>query len=443
MTAAEPEAAATAIDPCGPIFLGIRSMTPTILVLLGGLGVLLVGVGLLGTLLGVRATIASFTSVEIGVIMAGYYAGYIAGTILVPRLIRNVGHIRCFSAFAALGAATSLAFGLIVEPVAWLVLRVLNGVCVVGLYMVVESWINAQSTGPSRGRVFALYMTSTLFALAAGQFLLLAGDSSTLTLFAFAAILISLGVIPVAVTRVTEPRIDAYMPVRVAELFRISPLGAIGALSAGALNGAFWGMAPVFGQRLPLDEAQIAQLMSATILGGALLQWPIGHLSDRLDRRVTLVLISLATAAVAVLAGIVVIEGRSGLIPYAFIYGGLMFALYGISVAHTNDHLEHGQVLEATRGLLLVYGVGALFGPLLAGMAMELSGPVGLPAVSAALAAALALFGFYRMTRRAPPPIDDQTDFVPMVRTSPIALEMHPDADPSPELDLPTPGPDN
>ena len=415
-------------------------MTPTILILLAGLGVMLVGVGLLGTLLGVRATLESFGSLETGSIMAGYYAGYIAGTLLAPRLIRNVGHIRCFAAFAALGSATSLGFGLLVNPWAWLALRVLNGACVVGLYMVVESWINEQSTGPARGRVFAAYMTSTLIALAAGQFLLLAGDSSTLAVFALAAILISLGVVPVALTRVTEPRIEVAMPVHLGQLFRISPLGAAGALSAGAVNGAFWGMAPVFGQRLPLDEAQIAQLMSATILGGALLQWPIGHLSDRLDRRIILILTSLATAAVAVLASLLVVDGETGLIPYAFVYGGLMFSLYGISVAHTNDHLEQAQVLEATRGLLLIYGLGAFSGPLLAGVWMEISGPVGLPAISAAIAAALALFGIYRMTRRAPPPIADQTEFVALVRTSPVALEMHPDADPSPELDLPTPG---
>jgi MFS family permease len=418
-------------------------MTPTILVLLSGLGVLLVGVGLLGTLLGVRATIASFTNIETGLIMAGYYAGYIAGTVLAPRLIRNVGHIRCFAAFAALAAAAGLGFGMFINPWAWLTLRVLSGACVVGVYMVVESWLNEQSAGPARGRVFAIYMMSTLIALAGGQFLLLAGDSSQLTLFALAAILISVGVVPIALTRVTEPRIDLSVPVRLAELLRISPLGSVGALCAGMVNGAFWGMAPVFGQRLALAESQIALLMSATILGGATLQWPIGHLSDHIDRRTVLVITSFATAAAAAAAAFIVIEGMPGLAVSAFVYGGLMFSLYGISVAHANDHLEQGQVLGATRGLLLVYGVGALCGPLLGGIGMQFTGPVGLPAVSAAIAAGLAVFGVYRMTRRAPPPVAEQTEFVPLVRTSPIALEMHPDADPSPELDLPRPSREN
>jgi MFS family permease len=411
-------------------------MTPTIFVLLSGLGLLLVGVGLLGTLLGVRATVASFSNMETGLIMAGYYVGYIAGTLLAPRIIRNVGHIRSFSAFAAVAASSSLCFGLLVDPWVWFLLRLLNGLCVVGLYMVVESWLNEQSAGPMRGRIFSIYMMSTLVALGSGQFLLLASDPSELTLFAFSAILISLGVVPVAVTRVTEPKMEVFVPINLRELVRISPLGTAGTLGAGMLNGVFWGMAPVFGQRLELGETQIALLMSATIAGGALLQWPIGHLSDRIDRRTVLILVSVATAVAAVISMLIVINGYSGLILSAFLYGGLMFTLYGISVAHTNDHLAPEQVLEATRGLLLVYGIGALCGPILGGIAMDSIGPPGLPAISAITAATLALFGVFRITQRAAPSLEDQADFVPMVRTTQVALEMHPEADVAPEPDL-------
>lgn len=411
-------------------------MTPTILVLFGGLGILLAGIGLLGTLLGVRATIAAFGSIETGLIMAGYYAGYIVGTLLAPRLIRNVGHVRCFAAFAALAAVASLGFGLVVDPFVWLLLRVLSGACVVGIYMVVESWLNEQSSGPNRGRIFSLYMMSTLLALGAGQFLLLTGDTSELTLFAVSAILISLGVVPIAITRVTEPRIEIVASVALSELMRISPLGMIGALCAGIVNGAFWGMAPVFGQRLDLGDSNIALLMSATILGGVVLQWPIGHLSDRIDRRSVLIMTSLATSLVAILITYIVLQNHDGLIPAAFVYGGLMFTLYSISVAHTNDHLAPAQVLEATRGLLLVYGIGAFFGPVLGGLVMQYIGPPGLPAMSALTAAMLALFGIFRITRRAAPSLDEQADFVLMVRTSPAALEMHPEADPEPELEF-------
>ena len=269
------------------------------------------------------------------------------------------------------------------------------------------------------------------------QFLLLVGDISNLQLFSIAAIFISLGVVPVAVTKVTEPRMEGAVPVKLGQLISISPLGTIGVLSAGIMSGAFWGMAPVFGQRLGLEEGQIAMLMSATIIGGATLQWPIGHFSDLVDRRLVLISTSFAAAAIASAAAFIVIEGHPGLVAAAFMYGGLMFSLYGISVAHTNDHLDSGQVLEATRGLLFIFGFGALCGPLLGGLAMDAVGPVGLPMVSAAAAVILAVYGLYRMTRRPPTPLGEQTKFIPLVRTTPVGLEMHPDADPEPELELP------
>lgn len=404
-------------------------MTATIYILLSGLFLILVGAGLLGTLLGVRATQAMFNNIETGLIMAGYYAGYVAGTLLVPRIIRNVGHIRTFAALAALAASTALCFGLAVHPLAWLALRIVNGLCIVGLYMAVESWVSEQTAGPARGRIFSIYMMSTLVALGSGQFLLLVGDNGDMIPFMLAAILISLGVLPVAVTRLTEPRIEIVKPVALRDLMRISPLGTVGALGAGIVNGAFWGMTPVFGQRMQMSELDIAMLMSATILGGAGLQWPVGHLSDRLDRRRVLILVSFATAIVATAVAVIVMQNLPGLLVAAAVYGGLMFSLYGISVAHTNDHLDPGQVLEATRGLLLIYGLGAFCGPLLGGVAMQIVGPVGLPAVWAATAVLLAAYGAYRITQRLPPPVELQTEFVPMVRTTPVMLDMFPDAD--------------
>jgi MFS family permease len=283
---------------------------------------------------------------------------------------------------------------------------------------------------------------STLLALAGGQFLLLADEPAGLVLFVYAAVLIVIGLVPIAVTRVNEPRIELGRPVSLRQLVSISPLGSFGVFTAGMVNGAFWGMAPVFGLRLGTDEAQIATLMIATILGGAALQWPIGHLSDRHDRRTVLILVSLASAAVAAIAGIIVDQGRPGLVLVAITYGGLMFSLYGLSVAHANDHLGPGEVLEATRGPLRLYGFGALFGPVLSGAAMAVVGPVGLPGGSAAVLIASFLFGLYRMTRRSPPPMEDQSEYVTMVRTSPAVLKMYPEADtasePAPEPESPT-----
>ena len=399
-------------------------MTSTILVLLIGFGTLLAGVGLLGTLLGVRATLESFTNLEIGLVMAGYYAGFIAGTQVAPRIIRNVGHIRAFAAFSALAAAASLGLGLAVTPWTWFFLRLLSGLCVIGLYVVVESWINEQAPPDGRGRFFSVYVTSTLAALGLGQFLLPLASPAELTLFAVAAMLIVIGMVPIAVNRIHEPRIEIGAALGLRELVRVSPVGAAGVFCAGTLSGEFWGMAAVFGHRVGLADAQIATLMAATIFGGAVLQWPIGHLSDLNDRRTVLILVSLSTALVAAGAGWLVFRGYPGLLPAQFVYGGLMFSLYGLSVAHAIDHLESHQVLDATRGLLLIFGLGALCGPLMAGLLMDTGGPVGWPAFSTAVAAGLALFGLYRTTRREPPPLEAQGEFVTMVRTSPVGLEM-------------------
>jgi MFS family permease len=410
-------------------------MTPTVILLLTGLGILLVGVGLLGTLLGVRAALESFSNAETGLIMTGYYVGYILGTQLSPRIVQQVGHIRTFATFAALAAASALAFGLWVESWAWLLLRILNGVAVVGIYMVVESWLNAQTPSKRHGRVFAGYMLSTLAAMAAGQFLLLTYNPHGLELFALAALLLVLGLIPVAATRVTEPRLEVTAPLKLWHLYRLSPLGAVGSCGAGAVNGAFWGMTPVFAQRIGMSAAEIATLMSATILGGVVLQLPIGHFSDRHDRRAVLIVVSACSAATALLAAWVVYRDYPGLLPVAFVYGGLMFSLYGLSVAHTNDHIAAGQVLAATRGLLLLYGLGAVSGPLLGGLMMDRFGPLGLPLFSAACLLLMSGFGLYRITRRASPATETQGTYVPLVRTSPVALEMHPEAELEPESD--------
>jgi MFS family permease len=401
-------------------------MRLTILILLGGLSVLLVGFGLLGTLLGVRATIESFTNLQTGLIMAGYYLGYILGSWHGPEVIRRVGHIRAFAAFAALGAASTLVFGLLVHAEVWFFLRVINGASVVGLYMVVESWLNAQTPSNTRGRVFAIYMITTLLALAGGQFLLLVYDPASLSAFVLSSVLIILAIIPIAVTRVTEPLIELHEHLRLRRLFNLSPLGAVGAICAGFVGGAFWGMTPVFGSRLGLDETAIALLMSSTILGGVFLQWPVGHLSDRHDRRRVLILVSFCAAVIAMASGYLVLMERS-LVIAAFFYGGLMFSVYSLSVAHTNDHLAKGQMLSATRGLLLLYGMGALLGPLAGGLMMDWVGPVGLHWLSAATLMLLSLYGVHRMMQRAPP-AQGQSEFVPLARTSPVVMEMHPEA---------------
>lgn len=398
----------------------------TLAVLVAGLAVLLIGVGLIGTLLGVRATLEHFSSQTIGLIMSGYYLGYVLGTFVVPVFIRRVGHIRTFSALAAVTCVATMLFSLWANPYAWGALRILSGIGVVGLYMVVESWLNEQVEPAWRGRVFGLYTATTLGALAGGQFLLMAGDPATAAPFAIAAIFIALGLIPIALTRVREPMPVATPETHLKHLYATSPMAFQGVLISGLVASAFWGMGAVFARRIGLEPLGIASFLASTIAGGAALQWPVGHLSDRFDRRLVLIVVSFACALVAFAAQWTLHWGYTSMMLTAFVYGGLLFPLYAISVAHANDQLAPEQMLEASRGLLLVYGFGAIAGPAAVGLVMSLVGPMGLPLYSAFFLALLGGFGLYRMTRRAAPPTEEQGEFVAMVRTTPVVLEMHP-----------------
>jgi MFS family permease len=397
--------------------------------LLLGIGLLLVGIGLQGTLLALRANHEHFPLTMTGFMMSAYFMGFIIGTFLCPGLIRGVGHIRAFSAFAAMTAAAAIGHGMVIDPWVWTVLRIITGTCMVGLYMVIESWLNAMAGNEQRGRFFALYTIITLLAMALGQFLLLLDDINGYRLFSLTALLVALAVVPVALTRILQPASVETPAISLRHLHRKSPLGVSGALISGINNGAFWGLGALFAQRIGMDESGIALYMSLTIIGGALLQWPIGHLSDRFDRRHVLAGVSLVTAVIALAAYTVVEHSHPLLIAISVAYGGCAFALYGLSVAHVNDHLDAAQVLEASRALLLIYGAGAVIGPSIAGYVMQQAGPGSLMLFFAVTLLLLGLFALYRLRVARPIPTEEQMEYAPMVRTSPVALELDPRLD--------------
>ncbi|MFP4181752.1 MAG: MFS transporter [Thiohalospira sp.] len=397
--------------------------------LLLGIGLLLVGGGLLGTALGVRASMDGVSQTTIGFIMASYFAGFIVGTYGAPGIVRRVGHVRAFAAFAAVGSTTGILHAMFTDPLAWMALRLLTGASFVGIYMVIESWLGEQSTSTTRGRVFALYMTITLLALAGGQFLILVGDVGTFVPFGVVTILVSLALVPVALTRLREP-IPLEAPILgLRHLIGISPLGVAGAFFSGLAYAAFWGMGPVFASGIGLDKMGVATFMAATILGGALLQVPIGHLSDQLDRRTVIAWVGVVGSLLALGLFAATFFGRGAIVVAAFLYGGVMFTAYGLAVAHMNDHLHEGGVLEATQALLLVHGGGAVVGPLVAGFMMEQFGAQALLFFFAAILALLAAYAFRRMHVSPTIPLEDQGDYVPMVRTSQAAAELDPRAD--------------
>lgn len=388
--------------------------------------IMLLGSGLLGTLLGVRAGIEQFSAVVTGLIMSGYFVGFVLGSYRVPGIVRRVGHIRTFTAMAAVASASVIVHGLIVDPYVWWVLRVLTGICMVGLYLVIESWLSGQADSSRRGKVFAAYMGVNLFALGLGQFLFLLYGAQDVASFALVALFLSLALVPVALTRMPEPPPVEMPHLRLRHLIAISPLGTAGALCTGLGNGAFWGMGPLFGHDIGLSDSGVASFMAAVILGGAVLQWPIGHYSDRHDRRVILAVVTLISAVAAAYVFLAARGSVPGLAVGAVLFGGFSFSVYSLAVAHTNDHIGPGEVLEATRGLLLLNGIGAALGPLLAGLLIESLGPRSLFAYLMIPYGLLGAFALYRMRVTPSIPVQDQSEFVMMARTATVAAELDP-----------------
>ncbi|HYC46532.1 MAG TPA: MFS transporter [Burkholderiales bacterium] len=397
--------------------------------LLAGIGLLLVGIGLLFPVLGLRAAMAQFPVWVTGIVMSAYFAGFVLGTYVCPALVRRVGYIRAFATMASVASTMPILHALAVNPWAWGLFRLVTGFCIVGVYLVVESWLNALAPNAQRGRIFATYMAVTLVAMALGQFLILVGDRVGFVPFALASVLLSFAVVPVTLTRVREPAAVQAPHVGLKNLYETSPLGVVGATASGLLNGAFFGMGAVFAQRVGLSDAGIAAFMGATIIGGAALQWPIGHLSDRRDRR--LVMFWVCTAAAALAAGAMLVAHRSeiALIAIGFFYGGFVFTIYGLAVAHVNDLIDPSRLLETTGGLLLMYGLGAALGPTIAGIVMGALGPGSFLVYSALLLCTTALFAAHRL-RSAPRALEERSAFVPMAGSSQAVLQLDPRAEP-------------
>lgn len=408
--------------------------------LLGGVALLLLGNGLLNTLLTLRGVAEGYSTSMLGLIMSGYFVGFLLGTWLAIPLVRRVGHIRAFAFCAALAAITALLHVLIVDPWVWLGLRVLYGLALVSLYMVIESWLNAQVPNGKRGQVFAVYMAVNLGALAAAQQLLNLASPSDFVLFVLAAMLISAALMPIALTRQVQPSVPDTLHTNLRQIAGIAPLALAAAGLSGLALGAFWGMAPVYAALSGFDATGVGLLMSSTILGGALLQWPIGIYSDKHDRRLVLFWVVALSVLVAVLMSLVP-AGRL-LLGLIFVWGGLAFAIYPIAVAQLIDQLHSDEILSGSSSLLMVNGIGSVCGPLLAGLLMEQLGAKALPLYFAVTLGALAAYTLYRLRHVSDLVSAPAGHFMPMLRTSHTVLELMPDA-PATDTTDPTEDPHN
>lgn len=371
--------------------------------LLMSYGLLLLANGFFGTLLGVRSKIEGFETEVVGLIMAAYFLGLLQGALRAVNVVAAVGHIRAFAAFASMMSVAALLHVIVVEPVVWCVLRFVSGFCMAGMVLVTESWLNARSTNRTRGQVMAFYMVTNYFAAGCGQFLLTVADPARFQLFSVASIIFSLALVPVLLTQASAPNPPRRDPLRLRELWRTSPLGLLGAFCAGLVNASFFSLAPVFALGLDFTIRETSTFMASVIFGGLLLQYPVGHLSDRIDRRTVLAMIALATAAAC--AGIVAVTRWNPAWIYLAgpIYGGLSFTVYSLCAAHANDFAPHDKLVQTSSGLLTAYGLGAFIGPIVAAGFMSRIGPEGLFVMSALVSVFLGGFAIYRMRRRAAP----------------------------------------
>ena len=384
--------------------------------LLLGMGVLMLGAGLQGTLLGIRATLEDFPTMVTGIVMACYYVGYLVGTITTPRLIRNVGHVRVFAAFAAVACAATLVQGGFVGPVPWAAMRLLTGLCFAGIYVVAESWLNGAATRTNRSRLLATYMVVLYVGLGAAQFLLVLSNPATSAPFMLAAGLICVAVVPTLLSSQPSPEIEVLHAVPLRDLYRLSPLGVAAVIVAGVISSIIFSIGPVYARLAGQDTPDIATFMAVNIFAGVATQYPVGALADRFDRRTVIAGVCLLATVAA--AAIVVIPGmpRLAFLALSAMFSGLTLTIYSLGISHVNDRLKPAQMVAASSALLLLDGVGAIIGPLLVTSLMSGLGAVAYFSTLAALSGGLTLHCMWRRSRRPAVPKDQKG---PFIRTQP------------------------
>jgi len=396
--------------------------------LLLGVAFLMVGAGGLSTILAFRMGVAGLPSTVVGIVTSMYFVGLVLGTGYCHRLITTVGHIRAFAALGSVMSAATLAHALTLDPWLWGVLRFVVGFSTVGMYMCTESWLNEKSSNEIRGQVFSLYQVVLYLGQGAGQFLINVPDEHGMLLYILTSILMSLAILPVAITRVSAPELPKPVRFRLGRLWGISPTGMTASMASGAVMGAFYGLGALFAQQAGLATQQTSQFMGAVIIGGLVLQWPIGKLSDMFDRRQVMVGVSLATAVVCFAIMNKDVHNGTALLSLGALFGGLSFTIYPLAVAYANDYIDAEDRVPASGGLMISYGIGASFGPTLGSVLMDLLGARGLFIFIGGVALLLMVFIIWRITQRPSPPLADQGDYQTLQRTSPVAYEMYPES---------------
>ncbi len=394
--------------------------------LLLGMGLLMVGNGLQGTILGVRGEIEGFSTLEMSFVMSAYFMGFLGGSRLAPEMIRRVGHVRVFAALASFISAVMIMYPMLTDPIAWFLGRAVIGFCFSGVYVTAESWLNNAASNENRGQALSLYMIVQMLGIISAQGLVLLGDPAGYETFVIASILVSVSFAPILLSISPTPAFDTTKPMTLRELMGKSPLGCVGMFLLGGVFSAQFGMAAVYGARAGLSLIEISTFVAAFYIGAIVLQYPLGWFSDRMDRRF-LILLAAAMGGASAVAGMLFGVNFPILLVTAFFIGGMSNPLYSLLIAHTNDFLDREDMAAASGGLLFINGLGAIAGPLITGWLMGdgIFGPPGFFLFIAALLFAMAGYAMYRMTQRAAIPVDETGTMSPLYPSaSPVALEV-------------------
>lgn len=380
--------------------------------LLIGMALLMLGAGLQGTLVGLRASLEGFPTLLAGVVLAAYYFGYMGGSLMTPALVSSVGHIRVFAALTSLASVLILLQGVFVAPLPWTLLRIASGFCFAGIYVVAESWLNDRVDNEHRGLLLSLYMLVCYAGLGLGQLLLNLADPRSTVLFILVSVLISVAMVPMALTASSAPEFSVPVRVRLRDLFRRSPLGVVGVALSGAVSGCLFSLGALYTDGKGFSTLEVSLFMAAAILAACITQLPVGRVSDRMDRRQVVAAACLLAALGAIGAWWLADISRTGFFLMVAVYGGMSLTLYSLSLAHVNDQVPAQERVGASSTLILLNGAGAFVAPIVVAAIMEVAGGDTFLPLLAAMHLLLAGYALYRMTRRAPMPEEQKMPFV-------------------------------
>ena len=393
--------------------------------LLFGMFLLMLGNGMQGTLLGIRGEIEGFDTFMMSIVMSAYFVGFLGGSRLAPKMIKRVGHVRVFAALASAISAVMILYPTFPHVWIWALGRVLIGFCFSAVYVTAESWLNNAADNSNRGQALSLYMIVQTLGIVAAQALLLTADPGGFILFVIPSVLVSIAITPILLSISPTPAFDTTKPMSLSELMSFSPLGCVGMFILGGIFSAPFGMSSVYGAEAGLSVPQISTFVATFFIGAVILQYPIGWMSDRMDRRFLIIIVSIIGGAGSVM-GMLLGHEFWLLLVSAFVIGGMANPLYSLLIAHTNDFLEHDDMAAASGGLLFINGLGAILGPMITGWMMGTSlGPGGFYLFTAVLFGAMIAYAAYRSTVRATLPTDETGSYVPMGPTATtVAMEI-------------------